>query len=82
MSRRPKLFRSFTGLELSEFDSVYEKVKIKYEEYEMQRLSKRPRKNMVGAGRPLKLSLRDRLLMLFVYYRLYITSTLTHQLPI
>jgi len=82
LSRRPNAFRSFIGLELCEFDSVYEKVKARYEEYERQRLSKRPRKNRVGAGRPFKLPLRDRLVMLFVYYRLYITSTLTHQLPI
>ena len=80
LSRRPNTFRSFTGLELSEFDFVYEKVKAKYEEYERQRLSQKPRKNRVGAGRPFKLSLRDRLLMLFVYYRLYITSTLTSYL--
>lgn len=55
MSRRPNVFRSFTGLELFEFGSVYEKVEEKYEEYELQR----PRKN--GAGRPFKLSLKDRL---------------------
>jgi len=52
LSRRPNIFRSFTGLELSEFDSMYEKVKAKHEEYERQRLSQRPRKNSVGAGRP------------------------------
>ena len=73
LSRRPNAFRSFSGLELSEFGSAYEKVKARYEEYERQRLSKRPRKDRVGAGRPFKLYLRDRLLMLFVYYRLYIT---------
>ncbi|MDG7052096.1 MAG: hypothetical protein JRN19_06575 [Nitrososphaerota archaeon] len=50
LSRRPNAFRSFTGLELSEFDSVYQKVKAKYEEYDRQRLSQRPRKNSVGAG--------------------------------
>jgi hypothetical protein len=30
----------------------------------------------IGAGRPFKLDLRDRFLMLLVYYRLYITYTL------
>lgn len=69
VSRMANAFRSFTGLKLSEFCFVYEKVKAKYEEYERQRLWKRPRKNRVGAGRPLKLSLRDRLLMPFVHYR-------------
>ncbi|MDG7038950.1 MAG: hypothetical protein JRN37_07360 [Nitrososphaerota archaeon] len=34
VSRRPNIFKSFTGLELSAFGSVYEKVKAKYEEYE------------------------------------------------
>ena len=80
LSRRPNIFRSFTGLELSEFGSVYERVKIEYEKSERQRLSQKPRKNRVGAGRPFKLPLRDRLLILFVYYRLYITSTLTSYL--
>ena len=74
------MFRSFTGLEVSEFDSIYEKVRAKYEEYERRRLSRKPRKNVVGAGRPFKLPLKDRLLMLFVYYRLYITSTLVSYL--
>ena len=34
------------------------------------------RKREIGAGRPFKLDIKDRFLMLFVYYRLYITYTL------
>jgi hypothetical protein len=49
----------------------------KYEEYERRRLSKRKRKRDVGAGRPFKLKPRERLLMLLVYYRLYITYALS-----
>ena len=80
LSRSPEIFRSFSGLEVSEFDSVYEKVEPKYDEFERIRLSRKPRKRDVGAGRRFKLPLRDRLLMLLVYYRLYITSILTSYL--
>ncbi len=77
LSRIPSVFRSFTGLEVSEFDSVYQEVESRYDDYERKRLSSRKdRKNEVGGGHPFKLPLRDRLLMLFTYYRLYATSTL------
>jgi len=72
------LFKSFTGLTIQEFDDIYNKEIIKrYDKYEIQRLSKRKdRKRDIGAGRPFKLDLRDRFVMLLVYYRLYITYTL------
>ena len=34
-------------------------------------------KGIVGAGRPFKLKVKERFLMLLVYYRLYITYTLS-----
>ena len=72
------LFRSFTGLELPEFDSIYKKIESKYSKYEVRRLSKRKRtRKVVGAGNHFKLTVRDRFLMLLVYYRLYITHTLS-----
>jgi len=74
LAKRPSIFRSFTGLEVSEFDYLYEKVESGYEEYERERLSRRHRKRAVGGGGKFKLNPRDRLL---VYYRLYITFTLT-----
>ena len=77
LSGKPSIFRSFTGLEVSEFDSLYVKLESTYDEYEVKRLSRKGRKRRIGAGRPFKLSLMDRFLMLLVYYRLYITSTLT-----
>ena len=76
LSRKPLLFRSFTGLELSEFDSIYKEVESKYPEYEIKRLSKRKRTRNIGAGNHFKLQIRDRFLMLLVYYKLYITHTL------
>ena len=53
---------------------VDNRIASKYEEYERRRLSKR-RKRDIGAGRKFKLELKDRFLMLLVYYRLYITYT-------
>ncbi|HSF51671.1 MAG TPA: transposase family protein [Nitrososphaeraceae archaeon] len=76
LSRKPLLFRSFTGLELSEFDSIYREIELKYPE-EIKRLSReKKRTRSIGAGRHFKLTVRDRFLMLLVYYKLYITHTL------
>ena len=63
---------------MQEFDNIYDKeITKRYHDYELQRLSKRKnRKRSIGAGRPFKLDVKDRFLMLLVYYRLYITYTL------
>jgi hypothetical protein len=78
LSRKPILFKSFTGLSVQEFDDIYDKEIVKrYHDYEFKRLSKRKnRKRSIGAGRSFKLDVKDRFLMLLVYYRLYITYTL------
>ena len=53
LSKRPLLFRSFTGLEISEFNAIYAEIESTYNEYERKRLSNRKRKRDVGAaGRP------------------------------
>jgi Helix-turn-helix of DDE superfamily endonuclease/DDE superfamily endonuclease len=76
--KKPTLFKSFTGLTIKEFDDIYNKQIVKrYAKYEIKRLSKREnRKRSIGAGRTFKLDLKDRFVMLLVYYRLYITYTL------
>lgn len=76
LSKRPQIFRSFTGLEVQEFAAIYSEIESKYPSFEAKRLSKRKRKRAVGAGRHFKLKLQNRLLMLLVYYRLYITYPL------
>jgi len=73
------LFKSFTGLTVVEFDNIYDKeISKRYDKYEIQRLSKRnkDRERNIGAGRPFKQDVKNRFLMLLVYYRLYITYTL------
>jgi len=77
LSKKPLLFRSFTGLEILEFDIICANIESRYNEYERKRLSKRKRQRGVGAGRPFKLKVKERFLMLLVYYRLYITYALS-----
>ncbi len=40
LAKRPALFKNFTGLEVSEFDSFYAKAVANYDEYEKKRLEK------------------------------------------
>jgi len=70
------IFKSFTGLEVSEFDALYSKIQDSHAAYEQKRLHRENRKRKIGAGHPFKLPLKDRLVMLLMYHRLYVTSTL------
>jgi hypothetical protein len=76
LAKKPSDFRSFTGLDVSEFDSLYKRIEPEYEQSERERLSRSDRKRKIGAGGKFALSLKDRLVMLLVYYRLYVTYTL------
>ena len=79
LSRKPRLFKSFTGLSVKQFDDIYKEIESKYEKYEIKRLStkrKYRRERDIGAGRRFKLLVKDRVIMVLVYYRLYITYTL------
>jgi hypothetical protein len=64
---------------VQEFDDIYNKeITKRYHNHELKRLSARKdiRKRKAGAGRPFKIDVKDRFLMLLVYCRLYITYTL------
>jgi hypothetical protein len=64
-------------LKVQEFDEIYEEIAKRYDKHEIQRLSKRKnRERSMGAGRHFKLDVKNRFLMLLIYYRLYITYTL------
>ena len=74
LSKKPLLFKSFTGLTVQEFDNIYDKEEItkRYDKHENKRLSKRKaRGRSIGAGRPFKRDVKDRFLMLLVYCRLF-----------
>jgi hypothetical protein len=75
--QKTHLFKSFTGLIVQEFDEIYEEIAKRYDKHEIKRLSKRKnRERSMGAGRPFKLDVKNRFLMLLIYYRLYINYTL------
>lgn len=75
------LFKSYTGLSVQQFDNVYREIESKYPKHEVKRLSyKRNRERDVGAGRRFNLVVKDRVVMVLVYYRLYITYTLMEYL--
>jgi len=71
LSRTPDLFRTFTGLTCEEFDRMYTQLEQQYPKYEQKRLGRKNRKRAIGAGRKFKLPLKERMLMLLFYYRLY-----------
>ncbi|MER5175039.1 MAG: hypothetical protein ABJB76_02935 [Candidatus Nitrosocosmicus sp.] len=70
LSKKPLLFRSFTGLKIKEFDDIYKnEIAKRYRKYETQRLSKRKdtkRERKFGAGgRHFKLEIKNRFLILY-----------------
>jgi len=79
LSKKPLLFKSFTGLSVQSFDNIYDKeITKRYNKHENKRLSKRKtRERSIGAEEDISnWMLKNRFLMLLVYYRLYITYTL------
>ena len=76
LSRKPYLFRRFTGLTIDEFNQLYRAIEYRQKEYEIKRLRRPDRKNVIGQGRKFELELIDRLIMLLIYYKLYITFSL------
>jgi hypothetical protein len=47
-SKKPSLFRSLTGLKVTEFDSFYTQANTKYKDYEAKRLAQANRKHKVA----------------------------------
>ena len=84
LSKKPILFKSFTGLSVKQFDDIFAIIESRYDKYEIKRLlssrKDRRRERAVGAGRRFKLPVKDRVIMVLVYYRLYITYTLMEYL--
>ena len=76
LSGKASIFKTFTGLEVSEFDDLYSRLETLNASFEEKRLARSDRKRKAGAGHPYKLNLKNRFLMLMLYYRLYVSSTL------
>ncbi len=72
LAKRPKQFLSITGLTIPQFDSLYKEIKKNYKTTEQKRLSKN-RQRDIGAGHKFDHSIKDRILMFFMYYRMHTT---------
>lgn len=72
LARKPKQFLSVTGLTVEQFDSLSKEITKNYKNTEQKRLSQN-RQRKIGAGHKFDLPLKDRILMLLMYYRMYTT---------
>jgi hypothetical protein len=73
LKKHPNAFRRMTGITPEKFDEIFLQLKPVYKEWNEQRLARPKRKRKIGGGRPFDLGLEDRLLMLLIYYRTYVT---------
>ncbi len=72
--QKPRAFRSITGMSISEFDELYQKLIPVWVRSERERLDRPDRRRAIGGGHPYALKLRERLLMTAVWLRLYLST--------
>lgn len=75
LAKKPKQFLSITGLTPQQFDSLSKEIQQHYKKTEAKRLSKN-RERKIGAGHKFDHSIKDRIIMLLMYYRMYTTYDL------
>src|SRR5918997_5620935 len=73
LRRSPHAFRQLTGITPAAFDRLLADLTPRYQQAEARRKDRPGRKRRPGAGRKHALDLADRLLMLLIYYRTYVT---------
>jgi hypothetical protein len=73
LKNSPETFRRMTGITPEKFDEVLRQLTPRYEAWNANRLGRPKRKREIGGGRKFALELEDRLLMLLLYYRTYVT---------
>ena len=71
LSRKPRAFRSMTGLNIEEFDRVFVEFECYHPETEPERLARPDRQRAPGAGGQFQHDLRTRLLMTLIWLRVY-----------
>ena len=79
LSRKPKLFLSVTGMNLHQFQTLLPQFIHADDKFERRRKrtvvrTGQKRQRQIGGGAQFENSLPDRLLMLLLYYRLYLTQ--------
>jgi len=73
LRKSPASFRSLTGITPAAFDALLAELEPQYAAAQAGRLGRPGRTRKPGAGRKFTLGLGDRLLMLLIYYRTYVT---------
>jgi DDE superfamily endonuclease/Helix-turn-helix of DDE superfamily endonuclease len=73
LKRTPATFRQLTGISPAAFDQLLAQLTPRYQDAEARRKGRPGRRRKPGAGRKHILSLADRLLLLLLYYRTYVT---------
>lgn len=73
LRKKPTAFRQFTGLTVPEFVRLQEEL-VPVLSARRAKASRRPRVRKPGAGRKPKLGPEDRLLLVLMYYRMYVTQ--------
>jgi DDE superfamily endonuclease/Helix-turn-helix of DDE superfamily endonuclease len=73
LRKAPKAFRRLTGITPAVFDDLLAQLIPRHEQAEARREGRPGRRRKPGGGRKHSLDLADRLLMLLIYYRTYVT---------
>jgi hypothetical protein len=71
VSKRPEEFQSLTGLSVEEFDQLYTEVEQVYQTAEERRLARSNRRRKRGAGHKFRHTLKNRLLLVLTWLRVY-----------
>jgi hypothetical protein len=74
LRQKPTTFRQFTGLTVAAFDALRDDLEPVLAARKARAQSRRPRRRKPGAGRKPKLGPDDRLLLVLMYYRVYVTQ--------
>lgn len=74
LNQHPKIFPKVTGLTVTEFDQLVADILPRYVDAEQERLQHPDRQRDIGAGRNYVLDLRDHLLLVVVWLRIYPTG--------
>src|SRR5436305_5232384 len=73
LNRTPDTFRQLTGISPDAFDLLLGRLAPRYHQAQARRKDRPGRPRRPGAGRKHALALADRLLMLLIYYRTYVS---------
>ncbi len=73
LSKNNQNFRRLTGITVEKFEEIYRQLEPLYESWNKKRLNQRKRQRKTGGGNQFHLGLKDRLLLLLLFYRTYAT---------